>query len=200
MYLLNITTMRLEYFASPNQAPPYAILSHTWSINPKEPELLFHEWSPDVQERFRMAMLNDKVGSSLSGVNERKILNFCKVAVDHELGYGWIDNLCIDKRVCIPPEFSLILAPIGSWIAADDNVEELGRAFGGNQLHVVVLSSSQSVSCGTFGPSEARQRGTAICKLSMVSPRYKYRWRRLSHTKVELTVANRLDAPGTSGS
>lgn len=108
MYLLNLHTMKLESFSSPESAPAYAILSHTWSTGEadEEPEILFHEWTSELQEKILQEVQRDQfssLGSSAAsqGVRiGRKLVDFCRLALAYELEYRWIDTICIDKRVC----------------------------------------------------------------------------------------------------
>jgi hypothetical protein len=78
MRLINTSSLDYEEF-EPAVAPPYAILSHTWS----SAELSFQ----DVQ--------NDrKVGE---GPEYAKLIEGCRAAARHGYSYFWIDTCCIDK-------------------------------------------------------------------------------------------------------
>ncbi|KAK0639829.1 heterokaryon incompatibility protein-domain-containing protein, partial [Cercophora newfieldiana] len=84
MWLINTTTLGLEYFAVPERARRYAVLSHTWGNE----ELTFAE--------FR----------SLTGTNSdslkdtrgyQKIRKTCELARQSNIPYVWVDTCCIDK-------------------------------------------------------------------------------------------------------
>jgi len=79
MWLINIETMKLEYFTGPI-FPSYAILSHTWEGE----EVSFQEFvaaSP----------------ATLSKKGYYKIQKTCEIATRRGLGYAWVDTCCIDK-------------------------------------------------------------------------------------------------------
>lgn len=80
MWLINCSNYRLEPndLESP-QSRPYWILSHTWG----DDEVTFQ----DMQRLPRASM---KKGF-------RKIRSMCKLALDSEMEYVWIDTCCIDK-------------------------------------------------------------------------------------------------------
>jgi hypothetical protein len=65
---------------SESDIPPYAILSHTWGRD--EDEVTFENW-------------NDGIAKSKAGY--AKIHFCCEQAAKDNLGYFWIDTLCIDK-------------------------------------------------------------------------------------------------------
>ncbi|KAI0166070.1 HET-domain-containing protein [Xylariaceae sp. FL1272] len=77
MWLVDVKTLEMRDFVG--EAPPYAILSHTWD----DDEVTFKEMS---KGRGR-----DKKGF-------RKIQLTCDQAADDGLGWAWIDTCCIDKR------------------------------------------------------------------------------------------------------
>lgn len=79
MWLINTTTLALEYFV-PENAPPYAILSHTWG----DEEVAFAE--------FRN--LDDKAKAKRGFP---KIEKTCQLARDDNIAYAWVDTCCIDK-------------------------------------------------------------------------------------------------------
>ncbi|KAE8313541.1 heterokaryon incompatibility protein-domain-containing protein [Aspergillus transmontanensis] len=79
MWLLNARTSTLEDFFE-SQAPPYAILSHTWGAE----EVSFQ----DIQER-------QEVCKKKKGY--KKIIHICRQALKHGLEYAWVDTCCIDK-------------------------------------------------------------------------------------------------------
>ncbi|KAI1133266.1 HET-domain-containing protein [Nemania abortiva] len=81
MWLLNSCTWELEEFISYKQAPPYAILSHTWG----DDEVSFRDWQREPIEDIRK-----KAGFS-------KINNCCQQAAADGLGWIWVDTCCIDK-------------------------------------------------------------------------------------------------------
>lgn len=79
MRLLNIETLKLETFLG--EAPPYAILSHTWG----EGEVTLQDLDSDG--------LEEKPGW-------RKIVGFCQTVKKHLSDpprYAWVDTCCIDK-------------------------------------------------------------------------------------------------------
>jgi Heterokaryon incompatibility protein (HET) len=80
MWLLHTETGDLEEFFESN-APPYAILSHTWMNE----EITFVEMQ-NADENIR-----NKAGF-------KKIVKFCNLAKSHGYTYGWVDTCCIDKR------------------------------------------------------------------------------------------------------
>lgn len=81
MRLLNAETIELVQFL-PNQIPPYAILSHTWSSNPDN-EVLFADIGKE-EAKGKPAY-------------QRKVAPACKMALKCGLDYVWIDTCCIDK-------------------------------------------------------------------------------------------------------
>lgn len=79
MRLINTETLELhEFFES--QAPPYAILSHTWDKD----EITFQEMS-------------SKAPSSMLRAGYKKIQDTCKIAQTRGWKWAWIDTCCIDK-------------------------------------------------------------------------------------------------------
>ncbi|KAF2423672.1 HET-domain-containing protein [Tothia fuscella] len=80
MWLLNTTTLVLHEFINAN-APPYAILSHTWGPD----EALFHEF------QNLNNIITQKIGF-------KKIAEFCELAESLGFDYAWVDTACIDKR------------------------------------------------------------------------------------------------------
>ncbi|EEU35642.1 uncharacterized protein NECHADRAFT_52327, partial [Fusarium vanettenii 77-13-4] len=79
MRLINTKTLQLEEFNEINR-PRYAILSHTWG----DQEVTFQD------------MQNDS-GQHLLKAGYQKILQTCKVTLESNLEYAWIDTCCIDK-------------------------------------------------------------------------------------------------------
>ncbi|KAI1099552.1 HET-domain-containing protein [Jackrogersella minutella] len=76
MWLINTSSMRLEYFGG--YEPPFAILSHTWG----EDEVTAQMYSnPEVKSRK----------------GYKKIDYLCHQARKDGLQYAWIDTVCIDK-------------------------------------------------------------------------------------------------------
>ncbi|KAI0535072.1 heterokaryon incompatibility protein-domain-containing protein [Xylaria digitata] len=82
MWLLNPCSWEMKEFISHKQAPPYAILSHTWG----DEEVSFIEWQ---DESFKLVEKKE-------GFN--KIRLCCKQAASEGLEWVWIDTCCIDKR------------------------------------------------------------------------------------------------------
>ncbi|KAF5637207.1 heterokaryon incompatibility protein het-E-1 [Fusarium tjaetaba] len=80
MYLINVSTLRLEEFYS--NVPEYAILSHTWGQ--ANEEVLFQE------------MLTNSSDVKLKK-GYKKIELCAKQAQKDGLGYCWVDTCCIDK-------------------------------------------------------------------------------------------------------
>jgi hypothetical protein len=78
MRLINTSTLDYEEF-EPAVAPPYAILSHTWS----SAELSFQ----DVQ--------NDRKAGKKP--EYAKLIEGCRAAARHGYSYFWIDTCCIEK-------------------------------------------------------------------------------------------------------
>ncbi|KAF2669743.1 hypothetical protein BT63DRAFT_425417 [Microthyrium microscopicum] len=85
MWLLNASSLKLEYFAfDDGEAPPYGILSHTWA-HPST-ELTFE----DLHSRGHAAFSKKKE-------SYQKLIGCCSVAQKHGLQWVWLDNCCIDK-------------------------------------------------------------------------------------------------------
>ncbi|PTB59278.1 hypothetical protein M431DRAFT_58546, partial [Trichoderma harzianum CBS 226.95] len=80
MRLINVKTLKLEEFLD-YQAPPYAILSHTWG---------------DDSEELSFRDVEDGNINKL-GVGSAKFRGCCRQAAEDNLGYAWIDTCCIDK-------------------------------------------------------------------------------------------------------
>ncbi|KAK8867450.1 HET-domain-containing protein [Apiospora arundinis] len=83
MRLLNTSSYRLKEFPDAVEAPPYAILSHTWGDH----EIKFDD-------------VNGKGGEDqgwLGRESAKKIRMSAKQARRDGLRYIWIDNICIDK-------------------------------------------------------------------------------------------------------
>lgn len=79
MRLINCKTLELEFFEL-SDAPPYAILSHTWENG----EVIFEDFQlPETRMK--------KKGWA-------KIELTCRQALANSLCYAWVDSCCIDKR------------------------------------------------------------------------------------------------------
>ena len=79
MWLINTETLALESFL-PEQAPPYAILSHTWGKG----EVSLAEFQ----------RLNQATRAKFGFL---KIKKMCKLSRARGLDYAWVDTCCIDK-------------------------------------------------------------------------------------------------------
>jgi len=77
MWLLNATTLKLEYFLG-SDVPPYTILSHTWGNE----EVTFQ----DITQ-----------GTASPKEGYTKLVKTCKVTLRNKITYTWIDTCCIDK-------------------------------------------------------------------------------------------------------
>ena len=82
--LVDTTTIRLKVFNS-QEAPKYAILSHTWTSDEEV----------SYQEANRITSDPDHPAAARLGY--RKILDTCRKAKSHGYSYVWIDTCCIDK-------------------------------------------------------------------------------------------------------
>ena len=79
MWLINAQTLRLEYFLG-QAIPDYAILSHTWD----DEEVSFADFNtPSDVVRAKKGYI--------------KIRETCRLALQNQLGYAWVDTCCIDK-------------------------------------------------------------------------------------------------------
>lgn len=106
MRLFNFKAMALESFSDHDKVPPYSILSHTWSTEKYDPELIFEDWlaKPDEWGRLVVSMsIEAWKGVYTEGQNmvRWKLLGFFKTSLALGYGYGWVDTLCIDKRVSL---------------------------------------------------------------------------------------------------
>jgi hypothetical protein len=79
MRLINATTLKLEEFVNHEQAPPYAILSHTWG----DEEVAF-------QDMADLDTARKKAGFA-------KINHCCRRALHEGWDWVWVDTCCIDK-------------------------------------------------------------------------------------------------------
>jgi len=79
MWLINTSSLKLEHFISPDQAPPYAVLSHTW----EDGEVSFQEFQAGETSKRGFA----------------KIAKTCELAraAQPPILYAWVDTCCIDK-------------------------------------------------------------------------------------------------------
>ncbi|OTA56636.1 HET-domain-containing protein [Hypoxylon sp. EC38] len=77
MWLINCQSRHLEEFVK--DVPAYAILSHTWG----EEEVTFSDMSDP--------------GKAETKDGFKKIRATCRVALEQDLKYAWIDTCCIDK-------------------------------------------------------------------------------------------------------
>src|ERR1700712_3533185 len=80
MRLINVHTLKLEYFEG-EKKPPYAILSHTWGSTEEEVSFI------DFQD---IAVSQNKSGF-------KKIAFLCNEARATGIHYAWADTCCIDK-------------------------------------------------------------------------------------------------------
>ncbi|KAK1835273.1 heterokaryon incompatibility protein-domain-containing protein [Podospora conica] len=85
MRLLNVRTLRLEYFQDADTAPKYAILSHTWGKD----EILFEDLDPAKNPE------EGKLATTKPGLE--KVLGAAREAFSNDYDYIWIDTCCIDK-------------------------------------------------------------------------------------------------------
>ena len=75
MWLINTSTLELEFFVNPEKAS-YAILSHTWA----DVEVVFQEFQ-------NLDKSNSKSGFA-------KIVHTCEIAREQDLQYAWVDTCC----------------------------------------------------------------------------------------------------------
>ncbi|KAK3356831.1 hypothetical protein B0T25DRAFT_566160 [Lasiosphaeria hispida] len=80
MRLINVKTLKLEWFLD-DEAPPYAIVSHTWGDDHEELTLLDVDGTVDKP-----------------GIGSTKLRGCCRQAEKDGLAYAWMDTCCIDKR------------------------------------------------------------------------------------------------------
>ncbi|PMD64809.1 HET-domain-containing protein [Hyaloscypha bicolor E] len=83
MRLLNVKTLKLEWFHNADVAPSYAILSHRW----EDDEVLFED--PESVVHVHPSQAIKPNGWS-------KVLGCCKIAEQFGISYVWIDTCCID--------------------------------------------------------------------------------------------------------
>ncbi|KAK4447770.1 hypothetical protein QBC34DRAFT_439720 [Podospora aff. communis PSN243] len=80
MRLINVKTLKLEAFLD-HEAPPYAIVSHTWG---------------DPDEELTISDIDGTVEKP--GIGLTKLRGCCQQAMKDGLDYVWMDTCCIDKR------------------------------------------------------------------------------------------------------
>ncbi|KAI6082551.1 HET-domain-containing protein [Hypoxylon rubiginosum] len=81
MRLINCQSLKFEEFV--RDVPPYAVLSHTWGKD----EVTLN----DMRNRDE-ALENDSERGRF-----RKIEDTCRVALEQNINYAWVDTCCIDK-------------------------------------------------------------------------------------------------------
>ncbi|KAI1333074.1 hypothetical protein F5Y16DRAFT_393480 [Xylariaceae sp. FL0255] len=109
MRLINVHNYQIEEFAD-GEAPPYAILSHTWRNN----EVSFQEMS-DSNVHLR-------IGNCEEGSRFWKISNTCALAhKQYGLDWTWIDSCCIDRT----NTHELATAINSMWITRGWTLQEL---------------------------------------------------------------------------
>ncbi|KAI1344331.1 HET-domain-containing protein [Xylariaceae sp. FL0016] len=91
MRLLNTQTLKLSEFNG-DTAPPYAILSHTWV---EGQEVGFHDSVELKPSATTTSEDNNDNNNSKTGF--RKVQGACRKARDNDIGWIWIDTVCIDK-------------------------------------------------------------------------------------------------------
>jgi hypothetical protein len=93
MWLVNCTTLKLEYFIGSN-IPKYTILSHTW----EEEEVTFHELDQHHPGNLELpeARLRQLIYDT-TPKGYHKIWETCFKARKHGFQYAWIDTCCINK-------------------------------------------------------------------------------------------------------
>ncbi|OTB18808.1 hypothetical protein K445DRAFT_8829 [Daldinia sp. EC12] len=94
MRLLNVHTMQLDEVLDVEDAPAYAILSHTWGKD----EVTFQ------------SLHNEEIKST---TGYRKIEYFCLQAIRDGFDYAWVDTCCIDKKD--PTELSEAINSMFRW-------------------------------------------------------------------------------------
>lgn len=123
MRLINVKTFSFEEFHE-DEAPSYAILSHTWGKEAEE--LTFHDIQNGTTKR--------------PGIGSVKLQGCCQQARKDEIGYVWIDTCCIDKTNLV--ELSEAINSMFRWyqrakvcyaylsdIASDQDAREEGARF-----------------------------------------------------------------------
>ncbi|OTA98132.1 hypothetical protein M426DRAFT_123183 [Hypoxylon sp. CI-4A] len=79
MWLINCNHQDLHLEEFVKDVPPYAILSHTWDRE----EVTFNDMN--------------SIEKAKSKEGFKKIEATCRVALEHNLDYAWVDTCCIDK-------------------------------------------------------------------------------------------------------
>ncbi|KAI1777281.1 heterokaryon incompatibility protein-domain-containing protein [Hypoxylon cercidicola] len=95
MRLINCRELRLEEFIGQN-IPDYAILSHTWDSD----EISFADFAQGQSARKGWT----------------KITQTCKLAIEHDFNYAWIDTCCINKSSSA--ELTEAINSMYTWYAA----------------------------------------------------------------------------------
>lgn len=93
MYLLNTNTFQLHFFAY--DAPPYAVVSHTWGLEEVTPE--------DIRD---LQIARAKQGFS-------KVVAACRLAHDAGLQFLWFDACCVNASS--PAEVSEAVNSMFRW-------------------------------------------------------------------------------------
>ncbi|KAK0649333.1 hypothetical protein B0T16DRAFT_409853 [Cercophora newfieldiana] len=122
MRLINVKTVKHESFLD-HEAPPYAIVSHTWG---------------DPDEELTVRDLDGAVDKP--GIGSTKLRGCCRQAEKDGLGYVWMDTCCIDKRDLV--ELNEAITSMFRWyrkasvcyaylsdVPADDNPKALDSKF-----------------------------------------------------------------------
>ncbi|KAK5087222.1 hypothetical protein LTR05_004393 [Lithohypha guttulata] len=81
MRLINTSILALEDFTSHPKIPAYATLSHRWQT--RDQEVSYHDFLS---------------GAKRNTSGWAKIVEYCRVALLHDLRYCWIDTCCINKE------------------------------------------------------------------------------------------------------
>jgi len=82
MRLINAKTLQFEMFLNlDDEAPDYAIVSHTWGDDNEE-----------------LSFLDVENGNNKPGIGSTKLLGSCEQAKQDGHAYVWMDTCCIDKR------------------------------------------------------------------------------------------------------
>jgi hypothetical protein len=80
LLITNSEPLELKYFPA-SDSPEYAILSHTWAIQPEE----------------EISFLDVGQGRAASKGSYQKVKKCCRLAAEHGFEYLWVDTCCIDK-------------------------------------------------------------------------------------------------------
>lgn len=95
MRLVNTETLQLTEETELKNAPPYAILSHTWNSN----EVLFAEMSVEGDDgaHNRNGDARSQQATNTKYLGWAKIKGACRQARRDQMDYIWIDTCCINK-------------------------------------------------------------------------------------------------------